>query len=154
MILDESQYGSRIGIQIIVYKIVVDTVQSFEPSVRLFILGRVDFVEEAEIHDCFQVTVARGGEFGVFLPPGCIGRFGNPGFAHRVVVGVFFVQFFHPVAHGIVIGIRVGVHGFHEPAVVHLVEIVLRGIRIYMWSQFVGSLHKVVLEVRMVEPVL
>ena len=186
MIFDESQYGSRIGIQIIVYKIVVDTVQSFEPSVRLFILGRVDFVEEAEIHDCFQVTVARGGEFGVFLPPGCIGRFGNPGFAHRVVVGVFFVQFFHPVAHGIVIGIRVGVHpdavdigvlnppqavlqevfvyvrvllvevrhGFHEPAVVHLVEIVLRGIRIYMWSQLVGSLHKVVLEVRMVEPVL
>lgn len=72
MILDESQYGSRIGIQIIVYKIVVDTVQSFEPSVRLFILGSVDFVEEAEIHDCFQVTVARGGEFGVFLPPGCI----------------------------------------------------------------------------------
>ena len=157
MILYESQHGCGIGIQIIVYKVVVYPIQTFEPGVGLFVLGCVDFVEETEVHHSFQVTVAWGGEFGIFLPPGCVGRFGYPGFAYRVIVGIFFIQFLHPVAHGIVVGIRVSIHpdavdigifnppqtvlqeifvyvrvllvqvghGFHKPAVIHLVEVIL-----------------------------
>ena len=110
MVFDKCQYGSRVGVEEVVYEAIVHAIQTFEPCFGLLVLGSVDFIEEAEVHDGFQVTVLRGREFGIHLPPGCISRFGNPGFAYGVVVGVFFVQLFHPVAHGVIVGIRISVH--------------------------------------------
>ena len=44
------------------------------------------------------------------MPPGSVWRFGNPCFTYGVVVGIFFIQFFHPIAHGIIVGVRISIH--------------------------------------------
>ena len=119
------------------------------------------------------------------MPPCGVCRFGYPCFAYGIVVGVFFIQFFHPVAHGVIVGVRVSIHadtvyvgifnppetvlneiavymrvllvevghGGYEPAVVHLVGIVLGSIRVYVRGQFEGGLHEVVFVVGVVEPI-
>ena len=142
MVFDKCQYGSRIRVEEVVYEVVVYTVQAFEPCLCLFGLGNVYLIEEAEVHNGFQVTVFRGREFGIHLPPGCISRFGNPGFAYGVVAGIFFVQLFHPVAHGVIVGIRISVHtdavdiGVFNPP-----EAVLYQVAIYMRVLLVKVRH-------------
>ena len=110
VVLDKGEYAGWVGIEEVVDEVVVHTVQSLEPGFSLFVLGDVYLVEETEVHHRLQITVLRCREFGVFLPPGGIGRFGNPCFAYGIVVGVFLVQFLHPLAHTVVVGIRVGIH--------------------------------------------
>ena len=46
-----------LGVEEVVYEVIVYAVQSLEPSFGLFILGGVYLVEEAEVHNGLEVTV-------------------------------------------------------------------------------------------------
>ena len=45
VVFDECQYGSGVGVEEVVYEVIVYAVQSLEPSFGLFILGGVYLVE-------------------------------------------------------------------------------------------------------------
>ena len=60
VVFDECQYGSGVGVEEVVYEVIVYAVQSLEPSFGLFILGGVYLVKEAEVHNGLEVTVLGG----------------------------------------------------------------------------------------------
>ena len=99
----------RVVIEIVIAETVIDAVESLPPVVGLLVLGLIEFVEETEVHNGFQIAVHRA-ELGVLLPGGGVGGLGDPCLAHGVEVGILSVEHFHPLCHGLSVGIRIGVH--------------------------------------------
>ena len=109
VVLDESHHTRRVRIEVVIDKRVIEAVQTLPETIGLLVLGLSQFVEETEVHDGLQVGIGFC-EFRVLLPGGGIGGLGHPGLTHGVEVGVLVVEFLHPLGHGIVISIRIGVH--------------------------------------------
>ena len=121
VIFNKSHHAGGIGIQVVIDKVVVDTIQSCPPLIGLLRSCLIDTVIKAEVHHSLEVAVQPSHRT-VFLPSSSIGRFSDPCFAYHIKVGVLFIQFSHPGSHGPSIGIGIGIHantvdanGFNPP---------------------------------------
>ena len=121
VVLDECHHMVYIGVEVVVHKRVVHTVEATPPVVGDFVFARVHCLIESEVHHRFQIAVFLR-QTRILLPSGGVGWLCNPSFAHGVEVRIFLVQFLHPARHRSGVGVGVGVHtnavdahGFHPP---------------------------------------
>ena len=136
MVLDKGHDARRVGVEIVVYKRAIKTIQSVPPGIGLLVLGLIHLVEEREIHDGLQVAVLLG-QLRILLPGSGVGGFCNPCFTYGIEVGILFVDLLHPFGHLVGECVRIGIHadaidayGFNPPdgvldKVAHEVGVVL-----------------------------
>ena len=109
MVLDEGHHTRRIRIEIVVDERVVEAIQTVPPSICLFVLRLVQFVEEREVHHGLQIGILLS-KFRVLLPSRGISRLRHPSLTYGIEVGIFLIDLFHPLGHRIGISIGIGVH--------------------------------------------
>ena len=109
MVLDEGHHTRRVGVEVVIDKRVIKSVEAVPPSIRFFVLGLVQLVEEREVHHRLQIRIALG-EFRVFLPGSGIGRLRHPCLTHGIEVGILLVEFLHPLCHSLSVCVGVGIH--------------------------------------------
>ena len=109
MVLKECHNIRRVGVEIVIYEVVVYAVETIPPGVGLLVLCLIDAVVEGEVHNGWQIAVLLT-ELGVFLPCRCVGWFCHPCLAYGVEVRIFLADNLHPLCHGVAVGIRISVH--------------------------------------------